>query len=77
MKQNPTTYPYSCRRTAFDDTEKCCSCGYPILRGEDAMALNNGDLIHRSCWCDYADENPDYFGKTFKYSYGSEDDYEA
>ena len=71
-KDIPEDLPYICRRTAYDNTEKCCSCGYPVLTGETAMALHNGDLIHESCWGDYADENADYFGKKFTYTYGSE-----
>lgn len=59
-------------RTVYEYSERCCQCGYELLPGEEAMALNNGDLIHESCWNDYAEENAAFFGNKFIYSDGSE-----
>ena len=52
--------------TVFDNAEKCCQCGYAILPGEEALQIYvNGDVIHKECWQDYADENTKIFGKDF------------
>jgi len=52
--------------TTFDNAEKCCQCGYPILEGEEALQLYiNGDVIHKECWQEYAEENASSFGKDF------------
>lgn len=44
-----------------DETEeKCMYCGYPIERGEEkAKVLTTGDVIHKTCWIDYAEDNFD------------------
>ena len=55
--------------TVYDSLEKCCHCGYPILSGEEALELySNGDIIHKDCWQEYADENIGAFGKNFVWS---------
>ena len=45
----------------FDDSrdrEKCMYCGYDILEGEEAVKVySTGDIIHRKCWIDYAEDN--------------------
>lgn len=52
--------------TMYDNAEKCCFCGCALLPGEKAIQLYaNGDLIHRSCWQEYAEEYTDAFGKEF------------
>lgn len=60
-------------RTCYEYSEKCCHCGYELLCGEDALVLNNGDVIHESCWTDYADENIDTFGRRIVYSDGNDE----
>ncbi len=41
-----------------EDCERCMYCGYHILPGEEAVTVNyTGDLIHKKCWNDYADDN--------------------
>ena len=43
-----------------DTCEKCDYCGYPILRGEEKLRVDStGDIIHRKCWNDYAEDNTD------------------
>ena len=52
--------------TIYDNAEKCCQCGFAIMPGEDAVQIYvNGDVIHKQCWQDYADENAGAFGKDF------------
>ena len=52
--------------TVYDNAEKCCQCGYPINPGETAFQLYaNGDVIHKECWQEYADENAGAFGRDF------------
>ena len=54
--------------TMYDNAEKCCFCGCAMLPGEVAMQLfSNGDVLHRSCWQEYADEYAETFGKEFEY----------
>ncbi len=61
-------------RDYIDNAEKCCQCGFELLPGEQAMEIHiSGDLIHKSCWCEYADENPDIFGKSFVFSDGADE----
>ena len=51
---------------SFENLEKCCHCGFELLPGEEAIEIfDSGDIIHRSCWNEYADENCDSFGKIF------------
>ncbi|MBR5528466.1 MAG: hypothetical protein IKV97_05620 [Clostridia bacterium] len=39
-------------------SEKCMYCGYEILPGECKAQVNaTGDVIHKKCWQDYADDN--------------------
>ncbi len=45
----------------FEDThehkEKCIYCSYLILPGETMARVGmTGDIIHKKCWNDYADE---------------------
>lgn len=54
------------QKERFDNAEKCCYCGYEMLDGEEAVEIYcNGDVIHKSCWTEYADENMEVFGKCF------------
>ncbi len=54
--------------TIYDNVEKCCFCGCPIMPGEAAMQMYaNGDVIHRQCWLEYAEEYAENFGKEFMY----------
>lgn len=56
----------------INNAEKCCHCGFELLPGEEVMEIHtSGDIIHKSCWCEYADENLDIFGNSFVYSDGS------
>ena len=56
-------------RMSYDNAEKCSHCGFELLPGEEAMEIFvNGDIIHKSCWCEYADENPELFTKDFVFS---------
>ena len=58
-------------RETFDHAECCASCGFELLSGEEAMEVGDtGELIHKSCWNEYADENAERFGKTFLYGEG-------
>lgn len=55
------------KSTYFDCCDKCCQCGFELLPGEDAVEIYaTGDVIHKGCWNEYADENADIFGKSFK-----------
>lgn len=55
--------------TVYDNAEKCCLCGCAIMPGETALQLYaNGDIIHKQCWQEYADEYTDAFGKEFVYN---------
>lgn len=37
---------------------KCAYCGYEILPGEEAVKVGmTNDIIHRQCWCEYAEDN--------------------
>ena len=52
--------------TVYDNAEKCCYCGCPVMPGEEAMQIYvSGDVIHSACWQEYAEENTDTFGKSF------------
>ncbi len=52
--------------TMYDDAEKCCFCGCAIMPGEKAIQLYaNGDVLHRQCWQEYAEEYTEAFGKEF------------
>lgn len=43
-----------------EECEKCDYCGYPILLGEEKLRVDStGDVIHRKCWNDYAEDNTD------------------
>lgn len=54
--------------TVYDNLEKCCLCGYEIKPGEKAMEIHcNGDLIHKECWQEYAEDNIESFGKEFTF----------
>ncbi len=54
------------KSTYLDNAEKCCHCGFELLPGEEAVEIFiNGDVIHKSCWNEYADENACVFGKDF------------
>ncbi len=56
-------------REHFDNAEKCCHCGFELLPGEEAIVLfSTGDVLHKNCWNEYADENTSFFGKSFVYS---------
>lgn len=36
----------------------CAQCGYRFIKGDDALRIRQtGDIIHESCWMDYADDN--------------------
>ena len=62
--------------TVYDNAEKCCQCGFAILSGESALQIYaNGDVIHKECWQDYADENADAFGKDFVFRDDEKFDY--
>lgn len=62
---------FSKGRERFDNAEKCCHCGFELLPGEEVITLfGSGDIIHKNCWNEYADENTSYFGKCFVYSEG-------
>lgn len=42
----------------FSEKQKCVYCGYEILDDERCLKVNDtGDIIHRKCWNDYADDN--------------------
>ena len=46
----------------FEDPEckcdKCMYCGYDIERGEEKVMVDaNGDILHRRCWQEYAEDN--------------------
>lgn len=59
-------------RDYINNAEKCSQCGFELLPGEEVVEIHtNGELIHKSCWCEYADENLDIFGSSFFYSDGS------
>ena len=47
----------------------CAQCGFEICP-EDAVLriLSTGDLIHRDCWNDYAEDNADDFTEVFELS---------
>ncbi len=50
----------------MENLDRCALCGFELLPGEDAFALySSGDIIHKSCWCEYADDNSSFFGKAF------------
>ncbi len=56
-------------RDILDSAERCAACGYALLFGDDVMEIYaTGDMIHRDCWCDYAEEAIADFGKLFEYS---------
>ncbi len=63
------------RHSAYiDNAEKCCQCGFELLPGEEVMEIHtSGDIIHKSCWCEYADENHKVFGNSFLYSDGTDE----
>ena len=53
-----------CERAEYgestESTEYCDYCGYPIVRGEEKLRVDStGDIIHRKCWSDYAEDNTD------------------
>ncbi len=36
----------------------CDHCGYAIYSADDALIiLENEDIIHKDCWCEYAEEH--------------------
>lgn len=38
----------------------CAQCGYRFISGDEAMKiLQTGDIVHRDCWIDYADDYSD------------------
>lgn len=56
-------------RDILDGAERCAVCGYALLCGDDVMEVyETGDMIHRDCWCDYAEEAIADFGKLFEYT---------
>lgn len=58
--------------------EKCMYCGYEILHGESkAQVIATGDVIHKKCWQDYADENFYELCCVLSHSDGAEDDEET
>ena len=62
--------------TVYDNAEKCCQCGYPIIPGEQALQIYcNGDVIHKECWLDYAEENTQALCKSFVIDELCENDY--
>lgn len=53
--------------------DRCVYCGYPILRGEDKLRVEaTGDIIHRKCWNDYAEDNVDELCTPLDSIYGEE-----
>ncbi len=62
--------------TMYDNAEKCCYCGCAIMPGEKALQLYaNGDVLHRQCWQEYADEYTESFGKEFVCDDGTMSDF--
>ena len=43
----------------------CTQCGYRFAVGDDVIKVNaTGDIIHRDCFIDYADDNADLLTKS-------------
>ena len=43
----------------------CAQCGYRFAVGDDVIKVNaTGDIIHRDCFIDYADDNADLLTKS-------------
>ena len=43
---------------AHRENEKCMYCGYDIVLDNDGLrVLVTGDVIHKDCWRDYAEDN--------------------
>ncbi len=41
---------------------RCAQCGYPLGADEDiSLIIASGDLIHTSCWEEYAEDNKGEF----------------
>lgn len=60
----------------YDNAEKCSYCGCAIMPGETGLRLYaNGDVIHKQCWQEYADEYTDSFGKEFVCDDGIREDF--
>ena len=37
---------------------KCAYCGYEILPDDEAVRVKTTkDILHRQCWCEYAEDN--------------------
>ena len=38
----------------------CAQCGYRFVRGDETLTVKEtGDVIHKSCWMDYSEDNRD------------------
>lgn len=43
----------------------CAQCGYRFAAGDDVIKVNaTGDVIHRDCFIDYADDNAQLLTKS-------------
>ena len=50
------------KRGAFkqisDEFPKCAYCAYEILPDDEAVrVITTKDILHRTCWCEYAEDN--------------------
>lgn len=46
----------------------CAQCGYRFIRGEEALWIKEtGDVVHKDCFYDYAEDNIEQFTKEIEF----------
>ena len=66
-ESKPNINPIYSRYLDYEEAEEkprarivayCDHCGYAIYSTDEAFEIEgNGDIIHKDCWCEYAEEH--------------------